>query len=427
MSVDFSSALNTAAVVATRIVRETSLDVRLVRDQQGRISFLFNCEGAELSFDLREQIRDVQERLGVYAADPCVKTRSNVPHPEIYFTEGWHEVWMTEDGSSPFLMPVRDETAWGRDWQWLSRDAKAQRSKRVVFHGLKGGVGRSTALAVFARFQAKAGRRVLVLDLDIESPGASNALLAPDLAPSFGVIDWLAEDLVGSDALNVDDCYVESALSSEERGTIFVVPATGSRDEDFVPKLGRAYIESDGRRFADRVERMLQALEEKLVPDLVLIDCRAGIHEISAFAITRLSDLSLLFFADTEQNWNGYRQLFEFWKSRPEVLKHVREKLLAVRALASESSDFQAFLERSHSLFLEGLYDDTPPGGGIGLFSFDLKDESAPHFPPIIHLHPRFHERNLLRAPEYGGISSEELRLAFGQFIARVTEALGLD
>ena len=51
---------------------------------------------------------------------------------------------------------------------------------RVVFFSIKGGVGRSTALAATAWHLAQAGKRVLVLDLDLESPGLSSALLPPE-------------------------------------------------------------------------------------------------------------------------------------------------------------------------------------------------------------------------------------------------------
>jgi hypothetical protein len=40
---------------------------------------------------------------------------------------------------------------------------------------------------------------------------------------------------------------------------------------------------------------------------VVLLDSRAGIHDIAAIVITQLADLSLLFALDSSQTWNGYQ------------------------------------------------------------------------------------------------------------------------
>jgi Mrp family chromosome partitioning ATPase len=58
-----------------------------------------------------------------------------------------------------------------------------------VFFSIKGGVGRSTALAATAWRLAQAGKRILVLDLDLESPGLSSSLLSPDRQPVYGITD----------------------------------------------------------------------------------------------------------------------------------------------------------------------------------------------------------------------------------------------
>lgn len=424
---DFSSSLEVAAKVVRDIVAETGHDLRIVRDDRGRLKFYFNCAAQDVPFDTYERLRSLCASLAPYAeVDISVKTVADVPDPEAFFTHGWCE-YLVQDhsGAGAFNVPLKDQAAWGRDWLWKSGGETKRSAKKVTFHGLKGGVGRSTALVVLALEQAKRGRKVLVIDLDIESPGASAAMLAPHALPAYGIVDWMAEHLAGSDAVSISDCFAESALSASESGSIYVVPAAGSQTQDFISKLGRAYVEHNAVRFSDRVEQMLVQLETQIKPDLILIDSRAGLHEVSAFAISRVSDLSLLFFADTEQNWIGYRHLFEFWRGRREVLERVRPKLMAVRALAAEGADFQEFLEKSHALFSETLYDEIPPGGDEGdLFAFDLKDAAAPHYPPIIFMHSRLHEKNLLRPVEEGGASWEDVMLAFGRFVSRVSELL---
>src|SRR5262245_4309869 len=63
----------------------------------------------------------------------------------------------------------------------------------VTFYSYKGGTGRSMALANFAWILAAAGRRVVVIDWDLEAPGLHRYfrpfLSDPDLVETDGLID----------------------------------------------------------------------------------------------------------------------------------------------------------------------------------------------------------------------------------------------
>lgn len=130
---------------------------------------------------------------------------------------------------------------------WGSIEAESSGPPRIVFFSIKGGVGRSTALAATAWWLAEQGKRVLVLDLDLESPGLSTALMPPDRQPPFGITDWLVEDLIDNGAAVFDDLVATSGLSHD--GEIYVVPSHGSEPRDYVSKLGRVWmpkIRADG-------------------------------------------------------------------------------------------------------------------------------------------------------------------------------------
>jgi MinD-like ATPase involved in chromosome partitioning or flagellar assembly len=65
----------------------------------------------------------------------------------------------------------------------------------VTFYSFKGGVGRSMALVNVATELARKGRRVLVVDLDLEAPGLHTfASLAPK-QPMPGMVDFVLEYL----------------------------------------------------------------------------------------------------------------------------------------------------------------------------------------------------------------------------------------
>ena len=131
--------------------------------------------------------------------------------------------------------------------------------------------------------RAETGKRVLVLDLDLESPGLSASLLPRDRRPVYGITDWLVEDLVDNGEGVLSEMVATSELS--RNGEILVVPAHGRDPGEYVSKLGRVWmpkVDSDGQResWSERLGRLLNALEEQWSPDVVFIDSRAGIDEI---------------------------------------------------------------------------------------------------------------------------------------------------
>lgn len=207
---------------------------------------------------------------------------------------------------------------------WASIKTQASRGDdipRVVFYAIKGGVGRSTAVAACATALAQAGRRVLVLDLDLESPGLSTSLLPPDRQPAFGITDWLVEDLVDNgDAVSgalsaicplsgeilpirVNDRTVQLVeRPSASGGEIRVAPAHGKEPGEYLSKLGRIWMPKfvdGGHRqvWSERLERLILKLEQEHRPDMVLIDSRAGIDEVASACITDLGASRIYLFA----------------------------------------------------------------------------------------------------------------------------------
>ena len=92
---------------------------------------------------------------------------------------------------------LADRLVTGGNW-WTVRDPGTDpHVRRCTLFSVKGGVGRSTTAAVLAWHLARNGERVMVVDLDLESPGLSSAMLSARERPAFGITDWFVEDLVG--------------------------------------------------------------------------------------------------------------------------------------------------------------------------------------------------------------------------------------
>jgi hypothetical protein len=267
--------------------------------------------------------------------------------------------------------------------------------------------------------------RVLVIDLDLESPGVGSFLLPDEARPDFGVIDWLVEDAVGqADALLAQNLMARSPLASNTQGDILVIPASGRQRPgyDYLAKLSRAYVpvsRQDGvREFGDRIVDFVEQMEKTLRPQVVILDSRAGLHDIAAAAITRLDALCFLFAGNSRQTWEDYGLLFRQWSTYPERAARLRKNLQMVAALIPESGA-DAYLERfrlsSHKLFESSLYEETA-AEELDAFNYGIHDEDAPHQPLRIRWSRAFLEYDPLGTSE--AVELAQIEAAFGHFMA---------
>ncbi|WP_374761703.1 KGGVGR-motif variant AAA ATPase [Gordonia amarae] len=291
-----------------------------------------------------------------------------------------------------------ERTAVGADWV---RRPTVPSKTRIALYGFKGGVGRSTAAYMLAREFSRCGQVVLVVDLDLESPGISSLLVPTMEFADYGVVDHLVTAPVD---LNPNlDIVTRAEISSSGNGEVWLAAAGGRTRAGYhyIEKLSRIYIDipdsagSKSMTFAERLENSIQYCERQVSeksrqPDVVLLDSRAGIHDIAAIAITQLSTFALLFATDNRQTWEGYRELFRQWQVRldPQHLSQVRERLQVVASMVPSRGreDYLArFRDSAQDCFADTLYDSVDAADSDA-FSFSVSDESAPHYPfPILH------------------------------------------
>ncbi|MEF8756478.1 MAG: hypothetical protein V5B60_21490 [Accumulibacter sp.] len=211
-----------------------------------------------------------------------------------------------------------DRLQTNQDWLRNPLGARPPLPTAVAF-SIKGGVGRTTACALWAWFLAREGRDVVVVDLDIESPGLAGVLLGDEWLPDYGLVDWLVESLrAPPDELLLHEYLSNCALAHDAPGRIRVLPAYGKKTRDYINKLGRVYMPSasaDGAVLLGIAERLWQLLEQLArlpePPDAVLLDSRAGLHDISSAVMTRLAAQVFLFARDDPASWQAYGLLFD--------------------------------------------------------------------------------------------------------------------
>lgn len=411
MTVRFDEGLDLAVAFARDHLAELGGDVVIVRDLLGRIRIALGGVPKE-----REALAGaLHPQLGAFSpgAGQIFLVKSEMLAPEAVFDAP--ELRRLDEG-------VRLLERWviGSDWLRPPLPRRSLKAQRLTFFGIKGGVGRSTALIAAARHLAELGQRVLVIDLDLESPGLTATLLPEGSRPSFGVVDWFVEGDVGqADEALLRDLVASSPLAAGTTGEIRVVPAGGSTGaEGYVSKLARVYASPPGAGdLATRLARLLDALEEAEQPDWVLLDSRAGIHDLAAITVTRLDAMALLFAIDTRQTWLAYRYLFATWHRDAPLVKRFRDRLRVVAALVPET-ERPAYLERlcghASDLFTEYLYEDAAAEDDDA-FNFDVNDPDAPHSPLPIYWRREFQDWDPAGASS--PVTPDQVRAAFSALL----------
>ena len=442
-TVRFNDALENARklLATSEIVRKKGPEnFVLIRDLYGRFRLLCPKLDNDDTENLEKSIRNElgsgsgMERPLLFDKDffEAAKIRSNPQIQELLL-----------DSKLRTMIPFLDRGVIGGDWLGARETASCTDSascanKRVVFFGLKGGVGRTTALCMTARHFSRLGLKVLVVDVDLESPGLGSLLLPQSDLPSLGIIDWFMEDGLEQDTSEIlDEVVATSSLAADFRGSIRVAPAFGRDEKGYIPKLSRVYADlaRPGNQchnsFADRFLRMLGEIEEKVRPDLVLLDSRAGLHDIAATLLVKVPNaLRLLFAHNSPQTWAGYELLFRHWQAFPRNLANFRDGLQLVDAMMPETgreAHRESFVSSGYLLFNNTLYEDIEAGKEIGdAFNFQEDDSEAPHFGPAISWDRKFMEFN----PNESGSSFHEedlIRVVFGSLITCVAQRLGFD
>lgn len=411
----------------------------VIRDIYGRIKIALNVSRSNETDEIIVNLEHSLSALGSYSSGKGknVLCYDDFFDPDSIFNSREILQWVQPNTNKTVQILNRQVT--GQNWD--SREElhfHNTKKPRLVFFGIKGGVGRSTALAILAYKLANLGKRVLLIDLDLESPGLSGLLLPQNRLADFGIVDWLVEDALGQGDEVLRRMISVSPLSEYTQSEIRIAAAMGIDDINYLDKLSRAYgdvaINSKVETFTQRIRRLVDTLEEVENPDVILIDSRAGLHDLAAVSIMDLATMAFLFATDTEQSWQGYRLLFSHWQSFPEIANNVRERLAIVQALFPESEQSKRarhFLEKSYELFSETLYEEIPPSPAEksshtldfeeDLFNFDIEIENAPHYPLRINWNNRFQEFDP-KLLSQGLFSETEIDASFGDFLNKAIQ-----
>lgn len=353
--------------------------IYVIRDLYGRVRIAV-ADALESDADARAWLQGEAETL-----HDRLGTRAHPPDDAVLFLEEGLVAELHRDGREvlPGVILV-DRLVTGAGW-WSVNGTESATSMYTLY-SVKGGTGRSTTAAVLAWHLAKRGENVLVVDLDLESPGISSAMLDHSTRPEYGVVDWFVEDLVGQGDPLIEDMIARPSWQQDLPGDVCIAPAYGARPGEYLAKLGRLYMDTDVR-WTQRLDGMLQKLRHATKPSIVLLESRSGLHDIAAATVTDLNAHVLLFATNSETSWQDYGILFRHW-NKLRLGPAIRERLSMVSGLTPdiETEDYiKRFRERAWALFQDHLYDSAESAGEPGGFAFDVLEDQGPHNPMPIY------------------------------------------
>jgi len=212
--------------------------------------------------------------------------------------------------------------------------------KVVTFYSYKGGVGRSMALANIAVILAKWGKKVLMVDWDLEAPGLEYFFFhrtkdkdrIRQVQEKKGVIDILMNRLESasfqSEAISWNDYEVDLAeiVPIHKEGSLKLI-TSGRKGADYVEKVRKFnysefYDTSDGGVF---IEEIRIAWLDKF--DYVFIDSRTGLTESGGVCTIHLPDILLLLFSPNEQSLKGVLNVADRSQTKRAALSFTRYEL----------------------------------------------------------------------------------------------------
>lgn len=292
------------------------------------------------------------------------------------------------DAGAPAVPPVNwfklerqfSKSSWGAvaTQPWLITDAT--KPAIIAFYSFKGGGGRTVALSSVALLLAQAGHKVVVVDLDLEAPGAAPFLLGAAALPAEGVVDYLIEwQLQGTNPPTLAPFVSLQADPALVGSDPIRVLASGRVNPAFVEKVARLDFESYTNQGSNPLTELVRQIATEYQPAFILLDVRSGLHDLGGLSLNVLSHLNVLFNRDSEQAWAGLETVLAILGEHRHA-GHSAELLVVHSFVPSADRDATAherFLNRSYAAFEDSSYfaeTETMP---------DIASPDAPYGLPI--------------------------------------------
>ena len=239
----------------------------------------------------------------------------------------------------------------------------------ISFYSYKGGVGRTMAVAnvgaILSGWHKGTGKRVLLIDWDLEAPGLYAYLeeeTRPNLGSAEGILDYFEALRKGLNPSTYDR-LLESRSSIEEIAQLDRYIVANLRESlDLMPAGGyssgylRRVAEFDWAEFWDKYPAAMHAFREVLASRyaFVLVDSRTGHGDISGLCSSVLPEKLVIVFSLNRQNLDGVFDIVEqsvAFRSRSDDIRPLTVFPLAGRIEIAELKERDVWLRRFEAGF----------------------------------------------------------------------------
>jgi MinD-like ATPase involved in chromosome partitioning or flagellar assembly len=176
----------------------------------------------------------------------------------------------------------------------------------ATFYSYKGGVGRTMALVNTALLLTRRGRRVLIVDFDLEAPGLPTYDVFSSASEHIGLVDYISEYL-RTNASPEASAYIKQC--EFEGKPIWVMPAGSNVDLGYSRRLNQIdwqnlYDNRDGFLMFEDLRSQWDSFGG-FGFDYVLIDSRTGYTDVGGICTRQLPNSVVAMFLPNAQNIRG--------------------------------------------------------------------------------------------------------------------------
>jgi len=247
----------------------------------------------------------------------------------------------------------------------MMNDSTNLYGKIITFYSFKGGVGRSMALANVAALLSKYGKKILIVDFDLEAPGIENYFkenvlnynkngvsislnkinsdfkFSRSRAECNGLLEIIEDIAEEENKINWKNCLM-SVNSSKHNIKLDILPAGKEASEyasklksdkeasDYASKLQRINWDFlfNERDLANKLETIRN--EWKNEYDFIFVDSRTGISDIGGICTIYLPDIVAFLFTTNQASLLGCTDVIRRAKAARKKLPYDRTSLITI-------------------------------------------------------------------------------------------------